>query len=632
MNSMPIVNVIPQEPQATAPEQKLAVPKEDAGKFDLVLSAHASKDVPKVSVQKKVPAQKVSVQTQTEIEGGGAPVSKGKPSVSFDKGRGLAGKRLEDNDLTALMVFLGVLGQQLQQAQDTPGEMSGGSERPVVKHLLKQFAGKGAGESWSKGDINEQIDSLTANLSALVMPEEIFGKNLDSVMETLTAFTKDQDAGLQDVLVEKLQSLGDAATHGSVCLPGSLLKELKNAEVSNVPSQQSDQEGVSEAVDMSKGAVLEDKPVFMQVQFAEPKNDHMKGPIEKSDSSEEQVCMSPKMDGHTHGKAMHEIQDSAGGDVGNSHLASAPMDRGNNNLKKDTDTGNPDLMVRVSSHGLQEEANQPAEYSGIDFKPLDKAQRDKHAKGQRFGQSSRVERLSAQQGPSNSVNNGAAVSGPSVSENRSGEHVLIVDFRPDIRHETDSVQTEKVLNRIPGQSDVLPQPSSSSMHGNFQEMKAGYAVDTAKGGAFTDTPSRIGVLDQISQGIHTAVAMNRNRAVIHLNPPELGSVTIRLHVDHNNHVHASFLTEHVHTHQLLESGMESLRQQLGHNGFDLGQVNVNVGGGGMHDTGTSRREQSDRERHGFEEMIRDDEIDTEITAPVSSAGLSGPAGGVHIIM
>jgi len=78
--------------------------------------------------------------------------------------------------------------------------------------------------------------------------------------------------------------------------------------------------------------------------------------------------------------------------------------------------------------------------------------------------------------------------------------------------------------------------------------------------------------------------------------------------------------------------MESLRQQLGHNGFDLGQVNVNLSGGGMHDAGTSRREQSDHGKHRFDEMVRDDEVDAGIAAPVASAVLPGAAGGVHIIM
>ncbi len=619
MNSMPIVNVTPQEPQATAPEQKLVVSKkEDTGKFDLMLSAHAPKDVSKVSVQ-------------TKKEGSMVPVSKGKANVSSDKGREPAGKELGESDLTALMVFLGVLDQQLQKMQDAPVEMSGFSDLSAVKHLLGQFAGKGAGGSWTKGDINEQIDSLTATPSALAVPE-IFRKHLNPVMEALAASDKGQDAGLQNALIDKLKSAGNTAKYESASLPDSLLKELKRSVVASTSSPQSDQEVLPEAMDMTKGPVQSDKPVFMHIQLQKRESDHIKGLSEKPEPFADQLNMSLKMDGHTSGKGKHKIHDSTGIDVDNPHLASALTVKDNDNLK-DTDSRNPALMDRVlSRHGLQEDTNQPAEYSISDFKLLDKARGNKHTKVQRFKSTSHIERLSAQQGSSHSVNNGAATSVSSASKNGSGEHVLVVDFRPGIRHETDSVQTEKVLNRISRQSDVLSQPLSSSSHGNLQEMKAGYAVDTVKVAASTDASSRIGVLDQISQGVQTAVAMNRNRAVIHLNPPELGSVTIRLHVDHNNHVHASFLTEHVHTHQLLESGMESLRQQLGHNGFDLGQVNVNLSGGGMHDAGTSRREQSHHEKYRFEEMIRDDEADAGITTPVPSACLSGPACGVHIIM
>ncbi len=617
MNSMPIVNVAPQEPQVTAPEQKLAVPKEDTGKFDQVLSAHVPEDVPKVSVH-------------TKSEGSVVPVSKDRTNVSSGKGRESTSKWLKESDLTALMVFLGVIEQQLQKVQDASVEMSRFSDLSAVKHLLGQFAGKGAGGSWTKGDINERIDSLTANPSVLTVPE-IFRKQLDFVMEVLAVSDKGQDAGLQNALIDKLKSNRDTTEPESTSSSGLLLKEFKRV-VASISSPQSDQEVLPEAMDMTKEAVQQDKSVFMHIQLQKPESDHTKGLAEKSVPSDDQINMAPKMDGYTHRKDRHKIQDSAGTDVDdNPHFASAFTDRDKDSLT-DTQGKNPVLMDRPSRHGLQEDADQPAEYSNSDFKLLDKVQGHKHVKVQRFNSASHIERLSAQQDSSHSVNNGAATSVSSASENRSGEQVLIVDFRPGIRHETDSAQTEKVSNRIPVQSDVFSQPSSSSMHGNLQEMKAGYAVDTVKGGASTDASSRIGVLDQVSQGVQTAVAMNRNRAVIHLNPPELGSVTIRLHVDHNNHVHASFLTEHMHTHQLLESGMESLRQQLGHNGFDLGQVNVNLSGGGMHDAGTFRRGPSDHEKRRFEEMIRDDEVDVDITAPASSAGLSGLAGGVHIIM
>jgi flagellar hook-length control protein FliK len=143
---------------------------------------------------------------------------------------------------------------------------------------------------------------------------------------------------------------------------------------------------------------------------------------------------------------------------------------------------------------------------------------------------------------------------------------------------------------------------------------------------------RAGVLDQVGQGISTAMAMNRNRAVIHLNPPELGSVTIRLHVDHNNHVRASFMAEHVHTHQLIESGMESLKSQLAQNGFDLGQVNVNLAGGGMHDPGSSRRHETGTGGKGFENTIKEDDGEAVLDASASGHGIHDQGNGVHIIM
>ncbi len=86
------------------------------------------------------------------------------------------------------------------------------------------------------------------------------------------------------------------------------------------------------------------------------------------------------------------------------------------------------------------------------------------------------------------------------------------------------------------------------------------------------------VAAQLADGISQAVKLNRNRAVLHLNPPELGSVKVNISVDHANHIQASFVADHPETKHILEANLQHLRDNLAQNGFSLGQVNVDIGG------------------------------------------------------
>ncbi len=87
------------------------------------------------------------------------------------------------------------------------------------------------------------------------------------------------------------------------------------------------------------------------------------------------------------------------------------------------------------------------------------------------------------------------------------------------------------------------------------------------------------VTAQVNEGISQALKMNKNRAVLHLNPPELGTVKVSITVSHNNHVQASFVADHPETRHILEANMQNLKDSLAQNGFSMSQVNVDVGGG-----------------------------------------------------
>jgi hypothetical protein len=92
-----------------------------------------------------------------------------------------------------------------------------------------------------------------------------------------------------------------------------------------------------------------------------------------------------------------------------------------------------------------------------------------------------------------------------------------------------------------------------------------------------DQIERAHVARQLEQGITDAVRMNRNKAVLHLNPPELGSVKIRLSVYGGHEIKAVFITDNPDTRHLIESSLGTLKTQLVESGYALGSASVDVG-------------------------------------------------------
>lgn len=182
------------------------------------------------------------------------------------------------------------------------------------------------------------------------------------------------------------------------------------------------------------------------------------------------------------------------------------------------------------------------------------------------------------------------------------------------------------------------QPASSSHphHATLQNARGqdavsvghGLAADQAKGGQPQQPSLGQLVTAQIRDGINQALKMNRNKAVLHLNPPELGSVKVSISVSHNNHVQASFVADHPETRHILEANMQHLRDSLAQNGFAVSHVNVDVGGGFSHWSGN---EQEKLTPFGLPSMWLNKPADTSTQepAPAQTAGV-GPYG-VHVI-
>ncbi len=139
------------------------------------------------------------------------------------------------------------------------------------------------------------------------------------------------------------------------------------------------------------------------------------------------------------------------------------------------------------------------------------------------------------------------------------------------------------------------------------------------------------VASQIADGISQAVKMNKNRAVLHLRPPELGSVKISITLDHNNHIQASFVTDHPETRHILEANIQHLKDSLAQNGFSLGQVNVDVGGNAFANSGNNHHD-NQLTPFGDPRMWLGDDFQDNIETDGVQRGTITNSDGMHVII
>ncbi len=148
--------------------------------------------------------------------------------------------------------------------------------------------------------------------------------------------------------------------------------------------------------------------------------------------------------------------------------------------------------------------------------------------------------------------------------------ILSIDFNSQKNADSKGQNDDTLLGRGKGQDANI---QDGSVLGNN--------LNTPQSKGDTPTQARLDdlVTAQIRDGISQTLKMNKNRAILHLNPPELGSVKVSITVSHNNHVQASFVADHPETRHILEANMQHLKESLAQNGFSTAQVNVDVGGG-----------------------------------------------------
>ncbi len=169
------------------------------------------------------------------------------------------------------------------------------------------------------------------------------------------------------------------------------------------------------------------------------------------------------------------------------------------------------------------------------------------------------------------VATGAAHNSQATAIKNDHGDVLTIDFNSQKNGDSKERSEDSLMGNGKGQDTKNIQDSSF----------LGNTLNTPQPKSDTPTQTRLDdlVTAQIRDGISQALKMNKNRAILHLNPPELGSVKVSITVSHNNHVQASFVADHPETRHILEANMQHLKDSLAQNGFSTAQVNVDVGGG-----------------------------------------------------
>ncbi|NPA95008.1 MAG: hypothetical protein GXO58_06235 [Thermodesulfobacteria bacterium] len=197
----------------------------------------------------------------------------------------------------------------------------------------------------------------------------------------------------------------------------------------------------------------------------------------------------------------------------------------------------------------------------------------------------------------------------------SADDVLTIDFNQGLDADTADQQS----------ADENYNPFADT--GTDQTMVGTTSSTTLQATTDSITEQKFGdlVTSQVNEGISQALKMNKNRAVLHLNPPELGTVKVSITVSHNNHVQASFVADHPETRHILEANLQNLKDSLAHNGFSTAQVNVDISGGF---TQWSGNQQDQLTPFGMTSMWREtlDSDDESINTPT---GISDQ--GVHVI-
>ncbi|MEP3349731.1 MAG: flagellar hook-length control protein FliK [Marinomonas sp.] len=178
-------------------------------------------------------------------------------------------------------------------------------------------------------------------------------------------------------------------------------------------------------------------------------------------------------------------------------------------------------------------------------------------------------------------------------------------------------EQEAMLSRMSGQIDgkVIEEGvgNFNNAANSMRAVSAGATVATASQANLTMNvpPQHPNWASEMSQKVAWVARDGGHTAHIRLDPPELGSLTVKISVDNDSNTQVSFIAATPQARDLLEGQMSRLRDMLAQQGMDLSRADVDVS---QQDTSGMRRDSERGSASSQAELAAQDEIDDELVS------------------
>ena len=168
------------------------------------------------------------------------------------------------------------------------------------------------------------------------------------------------------------------------------------------------------------------------------------------------------------------------------------------------------------------------------------------------------------------------------------------------KKEQDTLINRMVAQTERGTSDVGGLTSSLQQHGAAKAAPAAMAAGANNAAnsqnlAMNLPPNHPGWAGEMTQKVTWVARDGGQTAHIRLDPPELGSLTVKISVDKDATTQVSFVAATPQARDMIEGQMHRLREMLAQQGMELNQVNVDVS---QQDASNSQYAQRDRQEAG----------------------------------
>ncbi|GAA0222383.1 hypothetical protein GCM10009084_05420 [Marinomonas primoryensis] len=164
-----------------------------------------------------------------------------------------------------------------------------------------------------------------------------------------------------------------------------------------------------------------------------------------------------------------------------------------------------------------------------------------------------------------------------------GEDSVLINEPIELRKKEQEVMLGRMSAQIDGATGDVGGGLSSSLHNNVNRSAGMAAVISNNSAPNAQTnltmnlpPSHPGWASEMSQKVAWVSRDGGHTAHIRLDPPELGSLTVKISVDSDSNTQVSFVAATPQARDLLEGQMGRLREMLAQQGMDLSRADVDV--------------------------------------------------------